>query len=230
MKFVEGLHIKRETITSGLLRVGGGPKIVVPERIDNRSGFLPSSNQGNTPQCAAYAIAGWLEYWRWKLYGIYEQITPLYLYNLAKQVDGRQDEPGTTLDAIVKAAQMAGYLRADAKVAVVENWKDVRRVLHEHEVMLAGLEVDDGWYKARPDGWVPAGTEKLGGHAVCLCGYDSVASPSFDGQNSWSDEDDEWGWHGFFRITPKLFERQYVYGVAIDATAVVNTETEGEAA
>ncbi len=223
MKFIEGLHLHKETLRQTGRKMRSSGAIKLPPRVENRSKFLPSSNQGSTPKCAAYTMAGVLEYWRWKLYGIAEQVDPDPIYAGAKERDGDPDGDGTTLEAVVEAAVALGYLSAPDMV-VVEDWRDVKRALHRFDVMLWGMLIDDGWYDAQPNGWIPLGTKDIGGHATVGCGYADDYERYFDGQCSWGEIG--WGWRGFYRMTMDQFKKQFMYGICINPDCVIDPAIE----
>lgn len=184
-----------------------GASYVVPATIDLRSQLLPSSDQGSTSQCVAYAMAGWIEFYRWKMLGIAEQVDPRPIYHLAKQIDGIAGE-GTTLEAGVEAAARLGWIKPE-NVRNVSNLAEVQQALHRHGCILAGFDIDDGWFNAAADGWIKQGAKAFGGHAVLLCGY-HVGENYVAFQNSWGEGR---GWRGFNRVTNDRFSEQFQYGL-----------------
>ncbi|OHD25567.1 MAG: hypothetical protein A2Y38_07990 [Spirochaetes bacterium GWB1_59_5] len=184
---------------------------IVPAHIDRRPEMLPPSNQGVFPHCAAYAMAGVLEYHNWK-WGTYGQIDPLPIYKRAKEIDGLGGGDGTTLEAVLQAAQVLGLmhnLNPDS-VREVSSPNDVKQALHRYGVLLAAFAVTDEWSYAQPDGWIPDGGRNVGGHAVCLVGYSTAETPHWYGiQNSWGGQ----GWRGFNRLTEEQFRDQFQYAL-----------------
>lgn len=187
---------------------------VVPATIDLRSQLLPSSNQGNSQKCAAYAMAGWLEFYNWKYKGIAEQINPDPIYDRAKQIDGEPVQ-GTTLEAVLQAAQDLRLISEIDTTSIRQvNARGVTQAIHRYGVVLAAFNITENWMDARPNGWISEGGLDYGGHAVILCGYSLVDNPSWYAlQNSWGEEN---GWRGFNRLTTDLFDTQFLYGLIWD--------------
>lgn len=190
--------------------------LVVPVRIDERPRLLSSSDQGATSECVAYAVAGWLEFYRWKNHGNAAQVDPDPIYKRAKEIDGAPNEPGTTLEAGIQAAQdlklmspvEAGSLHSVSEVG------EVMAALHRYGVVLAGMKVYGGWEHSQMDGLILTGGEFLGYHAVVLCYYDSTEPiKQFGFQNSWGASQ---GWRGFNRMDEPTFVDSFDYGLVWD--------------
>lgn len=192
---------------------GAGQQYIVPATVDLRAQLLASSNQGQTSQCVAYALAGWLEFYRWKHFGITAQINPGPIYARAKQLDGFPSVEGTTLEAGVRAAEELGLIRV-LDIRSITHPTEVQRALHQYGCVLAGFNIDDGWLDAQPGGWIPPGRNPLGGHAVLLCGY-NLAEDWFAFQNSWGEQQ---GWRGFNRMRGAQFAQQFDYGLVWEVT------------
>lgn len=210
-----GLILKRGKLRRPLGAPASSAAYVTPAHLDRRSELLPTSNQGNTSRCAAFAMAGWLEYYRWKYYGIGNQIDPDPIYKTAKELDGIEQE-GTTLEAVLEAAQKLNLLTH----ADVENLRDVsypgdvQQAIHRYGVVLAAFDVTDQWGFANSGGWIREGGNRIGGHAVVLCGYSTVESPPWYAiQNSWGEGQ---GWRGFNRLGVDTFKAQFQYGLVWD--------------
>jgi len=202
----------------GLLRVpkrgtfkaapmSGAMIYITPPVVDYLPQMLPSSNQGSLPKCAAYAMAGWLEWYRWKL-GIYEQVDPNPIYAEAKRIDGN-NEDGTYLESVLQAAQNLGWIPHGAvkNIREVIEPGEVRQALHRYGPILAAYDITTAWGEARPDGTIPDNGLSFGLHAVDLVFYDAKW---FGNQNSWGESH---GMKGFNRLTQKQFEEQFQYGL-----------------
>lgn len=185
----------------------------MPPHIDRRGEMLESSDQGNTPQCVAFAVAGCIEWWRWKALGIREQVDPVPIYKRAKEIDGAPQEDGTTLEAGIQAAVELGLIPIDMTSLKRVYQTDVQRAIHQHGVALGAFNITEGWGKAKADGWIlDLGGTALGGHAVVLSGYSNAEQPNWIGlQNSWGDKD--YGWRGFCRMKPDQFRNEFMYGL-----------------
>lgn len=216
MKFIPGLHPRSVSEKRNRPLATAPTSYVVPAHIDRRPEMLASSNQGNTSQCVAYAIAGWVEYYRWKKQGIAQQIAPAPIYERAKSMDGMPGVEGTTLEAGLQAAQDLGLMSPieAGSLREVNSPAEVQQSLHRYGVVLAAFNVTDGWMKSDSGGWIRDGEESLGGHAVVLCGYSLIETPPwFALQNSWGEGV---GWRGFNRLTLDMFNKQFDYGLVWD--------------
>lgn len=215
MKFVPGLLPRKPTDRRFVAAPLAAGNYVVPATIDLRSQLLPSSNQGETPKCAAYAMAGWLEFYNWKYKGVAQQIDPDPIYARAKQLDGEPTVQGTTLEAVLQAAQDLQLISDIATTSIRQvSAKGVAQALHRYGVVLAAFDITENWTDARPNGWIAEGGLGLGGHAVLLCGYSLVDTPPWYAiQNSWGEQN---GWRGFNRMAVPMFDSQFVYGLIWD--------------
>lgn len=215
MKFVPGLLPRKTTDRHFLAAPLSTTMNVVPALVDLRPQLLPASNQGETPKCAAYSMAGWLEFYNWKYKGIAAQIDPDPIYARAKVIDGEPTVRGTTLEAVLQAAQDLQLISPiDTSSIRQVSASGVQQALHRYGVVLAAFNITEGWTSATPNGWVAEGGVDLGGHAVLLCGYSIVDNPPWYGiQNSWGEQH---GWRGFNRMTFPMFKRQFDYGLIWD--------------
>jgi len=209
MNFIPGLIIPKphERLLSTAMPLDNLP---VPVWQDYKDDCLPTSDQGDTPWCAAYAGAGLVEYWNWKRRLRYGQVDPTPIRNRSKEIDGYPDEEGTTADATIRAIADLGLLKCGPLYKV--QGKDligVKRALHRFGPCLAAFCCTDRWTSATKSGWVEGGGEQLGGHMVLLHSYDDDpggGDPPYIGfQNSWSLEK---GWRGHMRMTPPVFQAQ----------------------
>lgn len=207
-KFTPGLIINkdRERMLSATLVSGS---VVVPSSIDLRSQMLPSSDQGSTSMCAAYALAGWLEFYNWKHTGIAEQVDPFPIYRRSGEILGQQSG-GRTLESVLQAAVDLGLIGKDALLNVREVRKhEAQQAMHRYGAILSAFQITDRWSYATKEGWIEAGGSKVGGHAVVLTGY-SIPNDFFAIQNSWGEGS---GWRGFNRMKGLTFEDQFIYGL-----------------
>lgn len=218
MSFTPGLLPPKDTDRRFLSASLSGGGYAPPVIVDLRPQLLPASNQGESPKCAAYAMAGWLEFYNWKYRGIVDQIDPDPIYDLAKHIDGNTT-PGTTLESVLQAALLRGLIPSSA-VGNIRQVKlaGVQQAIHRYGVILAAFDITESWENAQPNGWIPAGGLSLGGHAVLLCGYSNVNNPPQDVpwyafQNSWGEQQ---GWRGFNRMTHDLFAQQFMHGLIWD--------------
>lgn len=187
----------------------------VPLRIDHRCALLETSNQGPTSECAAFAMAGAIEYEAWKWLGIYQQVDPHPIYVRAKEIDDIDGEGTTLYDALVAAQDLHLIDPIDEEsIRILTSPSEVRQAIHRYDVVLAGFNICNGWDNIGPSGWVRRGDTLKEGHAVLLCGYAQDNEQWYAMQGSWGADD--YGWRGFVRITPDQFAEQFLYGIVWD--------------
>ena len=215
MKFNPGLLPDHDLATFADSRFLAASNVTVPEHIDRRPEMLEASDQGYTPRCAAYAMAGVIEYYNWMMTGVQAQVDPNPIYERAKEIDDKPFSDGTTLKAVVEAAIDLKLIPIDLKTVTMVDRGGIKRALHRHGVVLSGFVISSGWKQAKPDGWLTQTSEKLGGHAVVTIGYSEAESPPWYAiQNSWGDND--YGWRGFCRMSPEQFNAEFSYGLVWD--------------
>lgn len=177
--------------------------------------MAPSSNQGSTPQCAAYALCGILEYEQWARTGILKQINPEPYYREAKKIDGIKGG-GTTLNAIFEAGKKLGGIPKDARAEVIKSRSAYVRALHRDGPVLLGINATSDLADVGPDGWYFATGKVLGGHAIVGEGYDDIpdepdVKPFDEGQNSWGELG--YAWRGHIRSPQEVFWKTVLYGL-----------------
>jgi hypothetical protein len=209
------------------LKVASG--FTVPPYSDLRPYLLPASNQGTTPQCVAYAVAGWIEVDSWCRTHLPIQVPPAPIYAEAKRLDGAPESDGTTLEAGIKAAQNLGYIPQNAVIRIIRTAQEMQFALHTRVPVISAFNVSPGWETVNPkNGFISEDARVLGGHAVlvCWCAQSGVEMAGVDRteevpenygwQNSWG----AWGLNGLGRMTRRQFDRQFAYGCVIEgATA-----------
>ena len=188
----------------------------MPAWIDLRPQLLSASDQGSLPQCAAYAMAGIIEFANWKYHDRYEQIDPQPIYSRAKQLDAMPELSGTTLEAVLQAAQELDLMPplGTERLRTVSTADEVQSAVHRYGVILAAFQITDQWAFAQKDGWIPDGGRRIGGHAVLICGYHATENPAWIAiANSWGEKQ---GWRGFNRLNLPTFREQFEYGLVFD--------------
>jgi hypothetical protein len=187
-----------------------------PLYLDHRSILLPPDDQGQDPYCAAYTMASVIEVALWKKTRLRKTIDPVPIYIEAKRIDGNTD-PGTYLDSVFKAAVNLKLIAPTAAMRALRTRKDVMFAIREHEVCLLGFNITEGWNKGdKRTGFIGAGDQKLGGHAVTGCWYNGISGSHDTGVgwgNSWSQS---WGIGGFGRMSWEQFDRQFMYGLVVE--------------
>jgi len=186
-------------------------QFVAPRRVDNRDMCLRSSDQSNTPHCAGFATAGFIEFQNWKNKHYPEQVDGDLIYEKAKEIDGQPNVNGTILRCAGQGAINAGLIKGTVK-QVVRTELDIQFAIHQYGVCVAGFMITDEWNLVEKDtGKISISNSPVtrGGHAVLLCGYDN------DGvyiQNSWGEE---WGLYGFAILSWKQFGNQLMDAMVI---------------
>lgn len=193
------------------LRVHAPSDYYPPRHMDRRAELLPSSDQKSTSECVAFAVAGWLEAYRWRHDGIVAQIDPAPIYARAKQIDGFPNQDGTSLEAGLQAAQDLGLMPTATGIREVTTEAEVKQALHRFGVVLSAFNCTDLWSVPSEDGWMRPGGQVLGGHACLLCGWSEIDGPPyFSIQQSWGEGI---GWRGFVRMSPEEFRAEFIYGL-----------------
>lgn len=186
------------------------PNFVAPRKIDNRDMCLRTDNQGNTPQCAAYSTAGFIEFQHWKIKHYPEQINPDPIYQEAKRIDG-DNNPGTYLKSATQAVINLGLMDGTPK-HIDKSELDIQFAIHQYGVCIGGFMITDEWNlveKSTGKISILSNARQRGGHAVLLNGYD------YEGlyiQNSWSED---WGIYGFAILPWELFNKQILDAMVI---------------
>ena len=216
IKGIKVTHFKagfchKEQLPVGTKIVKTNTEFLAPRKIDNRDMLLMSSNQGNTPHCAGYATAGYIEFQNWKHLHYPRQVDGDEIYRQAKTIDWIKSE-GTTLSSAIKGAIQLGFIKGELK-AIKKTRIAIKFAIHQYGVVVSAFDITDEWnYVNGKTGMLnilDGEAEDLGGHAVLLCGYDK------DGvyiQNSWGEN---WGVHGFAIVPWELFDKQFYSGRVI---------------
>ena len=160
------------------------------------------------------SVVGMKEYQDKKEYRKLIELSPRFVYSLCKKYDGSPDEEGTYPRMAMKvllnygvcpesfwpylphqkdqpkkdAAKIAKKYRIRA-YARLHAFLEMKRSLVVNGPFLAGVKVFSSWFKKRvqKDGLIPmpkSNEEFMGGHAVCIVGYDD-AKGTFKFKNSW---------------------------------------------
>jgi hypothetical protein len=189
-----------------------------PAWLDNRPYMLPADDQGQTSTCAAHAMAGLIEAWRWRKTHTPSPVDAFALYAEAKKID-LDPNPGTTFDAVFAAAKSMYLIPANAVLNRLASHADLRFALHRYGVVLVGFNVTPEWQWPNYGGWIASSHKFIGGHGVVACWFDAAG---FGFQNSWGKS---WGTNGFGRMIWDEVPAQYLDGVAIDIEPPVAVDT-----
>lgn len=193
-------------------------KYKFPRVIDSRDLCLPTNNQGDTPHCVGFSVAGYLEVEFWKRYHYPKQFPAHDIYKSAKEIE-QDSNDGTTIELGFSGAKKLNLF--DGEIKTFEPWIDnIKFQLHKYGIFCGAFEITNEWYDIS---WfsgkikIYRKPEILGGHAVLVCGYND------DGiyiQNSWGYN--SWGKYGFAMLPWELVQKQLIYGVVIDNIIVNN--------
>ena len=207
------------------------PLAKVPVKIDYTQKASPVRDQGESGTCVGFACAtGMKEYQELIDYSKLIILSPRFVYEECKKVDGMPGAEGTTLRAAMQVLKKRGVCREKywpyawhqkikRKRGAVKNAKKFRvktyaRILDLNELRMSvaskgpcvmGVKVYQGMMDTKT-GLIPMPGKKeysLGGHAICIVGYDDKKS-LVKFKNSWSDK---WGNKGYGFLHYEYIER-----------------------
>lgn len=206
MRFQVGLRVDDQALIASLpLAAAATDKWVVPRHCDQMHYTLPTDYQGNVPSCVGQAFSKNVEAWRWAEQDICEQVDGLAIYRRAKELDGDHDNGTTLTSGLVAAKQLWGL---DGLKLHVFSPLSAKYAIHRCRGYVAAFQAREDWVL---DGVVEVGKgDILGPHAVWACGYDERALWI---QNSYGTSV---GWQGYQRVPWEVFERDHLYGLAVD--------------
>jgi len=188
------------------------PQFVAPRRMDSRDMCLRSSNQGQTPHCAGYSTAGFIEVFNWRTKHYPEQCDGDLIYTEAKKLDGMPQVNGTILRCAGQGAINAGLIKGVVK-QVPKTEMDIQFAIHTYGVCVAGFMITDEWNLVeKTTGKISNFGDKariIGGHALLLAGY---SDEGIYIQNSWGEE---WGIYGFGILSWEQFNKQIMDAMVI---------------
>ncbi len=197
------------------------PPITAPAIVDYTEGMSPVRNQGEEGTCVAFAaVVGVKEYQEKEERHKLIELSPRYLYQLCKRLDGIPNQEGTYPRVAMKALVDNGVcpeacwpyqpyqtnhpcpeadkearpyrIRAYARLTEIE---EMERSLAVNGPFMAGVEVFPSWFEGGR-GRIPLpdpGETSRGGHAICIMGYSREGS-YFKFKNSWGVD---WGDSGY---------------------------------
>lgn len=200
--------------------------VPLPERVDHSDSLPPIFDQGPAGTCVACASGYYdksfqegLEH-RWALKDPSHQFSPLYIYS---QRQNKEGDFGMTIREAMKIIKEQGVCPLDLMPYILERLnqeptpeerraalpyraKSYARLTRVAEMetyltancFIAGVMVHEGFMDA-PGGVIPmpdSGVSYLGGHAICMVGFDR-RNQMFKFVNSWGSQ---WGDSGFGHI------------------------------
>ncbi|MDD5492553.1 MAG: C1 family peptidase [bacterium] len=208
------------------------PVVKMPAKVDHTSKMTPVRDQGDEGTCVGFAsTVGMKEYQEQVDYEKLVELSPRFLYNECKKIDGFDGE-GTTIRTAMKVLKEYGVCREkywpykphqqdkpkpgakdNAKkfsvltYARILNLQELKMSLVQKGPVVIGVEVFNGMMDAK-NGVVPLPNRKessLGGHAICPVGYDDKKK-LVKFKNSWSES---WGDDGYGYL-PYAYIEQYM--------------------
>lgn len=197
------------------------PVIKMPMKVDYSSKMSPVRDQGNEGTCVGFAsVCGMKEYQEKIDYDKLVILSPRYVYDECKKIDGMPHSEGTAIRIAMKVLKNEGvclesfwpyhpHQKDKAKKGAILNAKkfcelSYARILNLDELKLSlatkgpcviGIEAFQGIMKTKT-GIVPMpqkGEASIGGHAICPVGYDD-GKKWIKFKNSWSSK---WGDKGY---------------------------------
>jgi C1A family cysteine protease len=209
------------------------PVVKIPKKTDYTAKMTPVRDQGNEGTCVGFATTvGMKEYQEQLDWKRYMELSPRFLYNECKKIDGHPDQEGTQIRIAMKVLQQFGVCREvlwpyrpfDHRPPTTLQLKDAAknkaltyaRLLDLDEVRLSlatkgpcviGIVCFSGIMKTKT-GKVPmpgSGEKPLGGHAICPVGYDDPAK-LLKFKNSWTTA---WGDRGYGYL-PYAYVNKYM--------------------
>ncbi len=219
------------------------PVVKLPKKVDYTGKMSPVRDQGDEGTCVGFATtAGMKEYQEKQDYEKLVLLSPRFLYNECKKIDGLPGEEGTTIRTAMKVLKKAGVCQEKfwpykphqkdkpkpgagtnaAKFRVLTfarilNLAELKMNLANKGPCVMGIQVFQGMMDTKT-GVVPlprSGESPLGGHAICPVGYDD-SSKSIKFKNSWTAE---WGDQGYGYL-PYAYIEKYM----MDAWSTVDIE------
>jgi len=207
------------------------PVVKLPEKVDYTKKMSPVRDQGDEGTCVGFATTVGMKEYQEKI--DYEKLillSPRFLYNECKKLDGMPDAEGTSIRVAMKVLKKIGVCREnfwpykphqndkpksgakeDAKkfriltYARILNLDELRHTLATKGPCVIGVYVFSGMMETKT-GKVPMpkkGERTLGGHAICPVGYDDKAR-MIKFKNSWSEK---WGDKGYGYLPYNYIEK-----------------------
>ena len=219
------------------------PSVKLSGKVDYTSKLSPVRQQGNEGTCVGFAAATGMKEYQEKIdYKKLVLLSPRFVYNECKKIDGMPEEEGTTIRIAMKVLKTRGVCREKfwpylpqqidkARRGAVTNAKKFRvisyaRILNLNELRssiysqgpcVIGIECFNGIFDTTT-GLVPMPRKNentLGGHAICAVGYDDKKK-LITFKNSWSAK---WGRKGYGYL-----HYAYIESYMIDAWSSVDIE------
>jgi hypothetical protein len=182
----------------------------LPMKLDVSSIMMPVRNQGGEGACVSFAAAAFKEYQE-KDFKTY--LAPRFLTDRIQKDADSGAYPRDAMDVLLKfgiSPEMCqpyvprvdalpcmrsedlakeNKIKAYARIYTIE---EMKKCLYENGAFLASFLITDNWFKPVGGLVIPEG-KVVGGHAVCIVGYDDVTQ-LLKFRNSWGRN---WGQDGY---------------------------------
>ncbi len=219
------------------------PLVKFPAKIDYAQKMSPIRDQGDEGTCVGFAtVVGMKEYQEKIDYGKLVELSPRFLYNECKKIDGMAGVEGTSIRVAVKVLKKTGVCREnfwpykphqkdkskkgagnDAKKFKIKTYariidlQELKMTLATKGPCVIGVYVFRDMMETK-DGKIkmPKKSERtLGGHAICPVGYDDKKG-LIKFKNSWGLN---WGDNGYGYLP-----YEYINKYMMDAWSSVDIE------
>jgi C1A family cysteine protease len=225
-----------------ITRMAPAKAALLPPSIDYTDKMPPVTNQGSEGTCVGFAtVDGMKEYQDQLEYKEFKNLSPRYVYENARKIDVYpDDEDGTDIRSAMKILLDRGvcyeacwpYIAhapgtpckdadKEAEAFKIERYSRIDSIQAMKESLVANgpfvmsILCFDGIFGA-PGGVVPMpdpGEPYIGGHAICIVGYDD-SKKRFKFKNSWGSL---WGDHGYGYLS-----YDYVNAYIMDAWSAID--------
>ncbi|GAA0137290.1 hypothetical protein YSY43_41310 [Paenibacillus sp. YSY-4.3] len=232
---------KRDILMSSIL-----PEFSIPRQFvaDN---ITPVRDQGPDGTCVGFACTvGMKESQEQKEHNKYIELSPRYLYQKCKEIDGIPEANGTYIRVAMEilyhigvceerywpyhpaqigrpepgADENASYYKVKSYCSMGKSLDTMKRSLVVNGPFVIGVTVYDNWRNPEvgKTGKIPMPSGNiLGGHALCVVGYDDDTQ-MFKFKNSWGDR---WGDKGFGYL-PYQYTEADIHFEAYGATDLID--------
>jgi C1A family cysteine protease len=213
---------KKDERDFSLTRMSPAQRKKLPKRVDYTKKMSAVSDQGDEGTCVGFAtVDGLKEYEERTEWKKDVQLSVRYVYSNAKKIDGSPNEEGTYIRCAMKILQKKGAApdscwpykphqtdkpcaKADqlarpnriVRYVRLSTMQEMKESLYVNGPFVAGVLVFNSWSNASTTGKIPMpkpGDQIVGGHAICIVGYDDTKK-EFKFKNSWTKD---WGDHGY---------------------------------
>lgn len=208
--------------------------IPLPSKFEITDNLTAVKNQGQEGTCVGFACTiGLKEFQEKQMHNQYIELSPRYLYQKCKEIDGFPNIKGTNIKTALEVLSTVGvcewnywpYKEGDvgtpapgaddnAKKYTIQSYGilttmlSVKICLFRNSPVIMAVPFFNSWYsdQVTKTGDIPKpdGTNK-NGHAICVVGYNDE-NKKFKFKNSWGTN---WGDNGYGYLPYEYFDHQY---------------------